>query len=292
MIKKFTIWLLVSFIVFLALGSFAVFKFTQQKKLERLQKQLAKAPEDTITIIEGWTTDDIAGYLQKKGLTDAKSFISAQKDFRADKYPFLGSKPSGASLEGFLFPDTYRVPKNSGSSKESNVAESSLIIKKMLENFSQKFTEEMQGQAGKRHMSVYEILTLASIIERETGRNAATLEAKQQLADERKIIAGIFYNRLNTGQPLQSDATINYITKKNTPTASADDLQIDSPYNTYKYKGLPPGPICNPSLSSIQAALEPASTDYFYFLHKQPSGEPVYSKTFEEHVKNKNKYLK
>jgi UPF0755 protein len=91
---------------------------------------------------------------------------------------------------------------------------------------------------------------------------------------------------------LQSDATVNYATGKNLPSPTLADLEVNSPYNTYKHRGLPPGPISNPSLSSLMAAIYPAETDYLYFLHKQPSGEPVYSKTFEEHVANKLKYLK
>ena len=112
------------------------------------------------------------------------------------------------------------------------------------------------------------------------------------LDEERRIVAGIFYNRLNAGMALQSDATINYFTGKNDPSPLLEDLEKNSPYNTYKNRGLPPTPIGNPSLSSITAVLNPTNTDYFYFLHKQPSGEPVYSRTFEEHVANKQKYLK
>ncbi len=91
---------------------------------------------------------------------------------------------------------------------------------------------------------------------------------------------------------LQSDATVNYITKKNTPSVSTADTKVDSPYNTYLYQGMPPGPICNPSLSSLMAAVYPASTDYFYFLSDPQTGKAIYAKTFEEHILNKQKYLK
>ena len=147
----------------------------------------------------------------------------------------------------------------------------------------------MQEQARNQKMSVYEIVTLASIIEKEAGGKNLTID---KLDEQRKIIAGIFYNRLKINMPLQSDATISYITKKQNAASELADTKIDSPYNTYKYSGLPLGTICNPSLSSIMAALYPSATDYLYFLHKQPSEDIVYAKTYEEHLINKQKYLK
>ncbi|HVY67933.1 MAG TPA: endolytic transglycosylase MltG, partial [Patescibacteria group bacterium] len=225
---------------------------------------------------------------ERHGVVPADQFLKAAADFDASQYPILESKPKTAGLEGFIFPDTYFV---SGDPSTTPAELSEGIVEKALNNFSKKFTGDMQAQARRGNMSVYQIVTLASIIERETGRNAVTDEQKQALDEERRIIAGIFYNRLNIGMPLESDATVNFITKKNTPQATASDTAIDSPYNTYKYKGLPPGPISNPSLSSIMAALYPTKSDYYYFLHKQPSGEPVYSKTYEEHLRNKAKYL-
>lgn len=252
--------------------------------------------EKNIRIIEGWTTRDIGEYFEKENLARKEDLYqivgypvvgyapvsSGARDF-SDKYDFLKDKPKIAGLEGYMFPDTYRIYKDASAED---------VIIKMLNNFSSKITEEMRDNIKKKGKTVYEVLTLASIIEKETGRNATSEEAKKNLAEERKIVAGIFSNRLKVGIALGSDATINYITGKGDPTPSLDDLKIDSPYNTYKYRGLPPGPISNPSLSSIVAAIYPADTSYMYFLHKQPSGEPVYSKTFEEHVKNKNKYLK
>jgi len=105
-----------------------------------------------------------------------------------------------------------------------------------------------------------------------------------------KIVSGIFHNRLEIGMPLQSCATVNYITGKDTPAVSAEDLEIDSMYNTYMYAGLTPGPISNPGINSIDAALHPQSNDYLYFL-ATPQGETIYAKTFDEHVANKTRYL-
>jgi len=253
-----------------------------------------KPVQTKVTIIEGWTLNDIAknlDYSPKRQdvphLVAMQDFLDTAKNFNVANYQLLSSKPAKASLEGFLYPDTYFVPLPGPSTSVSSV-----LIKKALDNFENKFTPEMVEAANKRGMSVYEIITLASIVKKETGRNAVTEDQQTRLAEERKIIAGIFYNRLTIDMPLQSDATVNYITQKNTPSASAQDIEINSPYNTYKYKGLPPGPIANPSLSSILAALYPTKTDYMYFFHKQPGGEPVYSKTFEEHIANEKKYLK
>lgn len=282
--KKLFLVALVCFFAVLGARTYLVHKAQQRQA----QKQ-TKAPSATIAIIEGWTADEIAAYLQKNNLVLKADFLNAEKNFDTAAYPLLESKPQNQDLEGFLFPDTYFItPGKTVADKSVSQA----IIKKLLDNFSEKFTPQMQTQARARGMSVYQILTLASIIEKETGRNAVTQEQKDALASERKIIAGIFYNRLNSGQPLQSDATINFITKKNNPAPFSEDLQVKSPYNTYLHAGLPPGPICNPSLSSITAALYPAKTDYFYFLHKQPSGEAVYSETYEQHLMNKQKYLK
>lgn len=245
------------------------------------------------TIIEGWNLNDIANDLNSNPKrTDAphlatqQEFLTAAKNFSTADYSILTSKPAKQSLEGFLFPDTYFLPEPNASTSEPEI-----LIKKALDNFSQKFTTPMQAQASADNMSVYQIVTLASIVEKETGQNAITDQQKQALSDERKTIASIFYNRLKIGMPLESDATVNYITGKNTAQASLQDTQIDNPYNTYKYAGLPPGPICNPSLSSILAALYPTQTDYLYFLHRQDTGQVIYSKTYEEHLQNKQKYL-
>lgn len=281
MIKK-TFTLLLALAV-LAMG-FLVWQGYQDRR-QITEKKNIKAEEIRLTFIEGWTAADMASYLEKQGIAKKDDFNSAQRQFTSENFRILASKPASAGLEGFLFPDTYNIykPKNNFETGQAKT-----IIEKMLVNFQNKFTPAMEMQALNKRMSIYQILTLASIIEKEAG---LTADGKDQLDRQRKIIAGIFYSRMALGMPLQSDATINYITKKNDASASEVDLQNDSPYNTYKYKGLPPGPICNPSLSSITAALYPASTDYLYFLHSQKSGEIIYSKTFEEHIKNKLRYL-
>lgn len=269
-----------------AAGGFYYAKKARQQAA--LVRQQAKAPEISITLVEGWTNEEIGAYLEKKGVVSAAIFTQNLKNFPLTDYPDLASKPSGSSLLGYIFPDTYFIPKNSPSPDEA----AQTVIKKSLDNFSKKITGEMLSQAQNRGMTLHQILTLASIIEKETGREAVSQEQKQNLDAERKTIAGIFYNRLNIRMPLQSDATVNFVTKKNTPSPSEADTKINSPYNTYKYPGLPPGPICNPSLSSILAALNPTNSDYLYFLHDQKTGQVFYASTYEQHLINKQKYLK
>lgn len=273
-------------ILFTAIGvGFWQWQGYRLKKQNKPDLKNAKAEEIRLTFIEGWTVGEMAAYLDRQKLVEPKVFAAAQSKFGPEDYPLLASKPNGASLDGFLFPDTYNFFKPK-TDYQPELAEE--IIAKMLDNFTGKFTSDMEKQAQARGMSVFEILTLASIIEKEAGSSS---QSKSELDQQRKIIAGIFYNRLEIGMALQSDATVNFVTKKNTPAASAQDIAIDSPYNTYKYPGLPPGPICSPSLSSIMAALYPSKTNYFYFLHSQQTGEIIYSRTFEEHVRNKAKYL-
>ncbi len=231
--------------------------------------------EVTIKIIEGWTIKDIDNYLQKEGITLANEFSrlanqSAQQ-WDLNRYDFLKNVPAKNSLEGFLFPDTYRIYK------DASVIE---IIEKMLVNFDRKLTPEMRADISKSGRTIYEIVTMASIIEKEAANDK-----------DRSIIAGILYKRLAKGMKLEVDSTINYLTGKNDPQASYADLNIDSPYNTYKYYGLPPGPICNPGLSALKAAIYPKESPYLFYLHRQDTGETIFSRTYDEHLRNKAKYL-
>jgi UPF0755 protein len=282
------------FLLAISAGSFAVFKYAQYREKQKLVRQNAKAEELTIILIEGWDVKEIADYLDKQGIVRAADFISAEKKYAHPDQDILKTLPKDADLEGFLFPDTYRILKATADlSKTDPLAASNAILAKILQNTETKLSGlKTQNLSLPLPLTLYQLITLASIVEKETGRNVITTEQKQALLEERKIIAGIFYNRLKIGMPLESDATINYVTGKNNPQPSAIDLSIDSPYNTYKNQGLPKGPICNPSLSSIEAVLNPSQTDYLYFLHKQPSGEVVYSKTYQEHLANKQKFLK
>jgi len=241
--------------------------------------------ETVIKILEGWNLRDIAKYLSDKSLVKEDDFykITGQPgvnydldksldkpvDFSAD-YEFLKEKPKNLSLEGYLFPDTYRVYKNATAED---------IIRKMLDNFDQKLNSNLLGEIDNQSKKLYDILTLASVIEKEANN-----------LEDKKRVAGVYYNRLKIGMALQADPTVNYITEKQTDRPSYDDLQIKNLYNTYKYPGLPPGPICNPGLDSILAAIYPEKNGYFYFINT-PDGHLIFAKTLAEHKANRLKYF-
>lgn len=230
----------------------------------------APRKEKNISIPEGWTVQDIAAYLEHNGFFSQQEFMrTLQSDWGAS-YSFLAGVSTQTHFEGYLFPDTYRVFENASPRD---------IIKKMFDNFQKKFSDDFRKDAHEKGKSINEIIILASIIEREVRSD-----------DDRAKIADIFYRRMILGMPLQADSTVNYITGKQTPSLSAADTLIDSPYNTYRFKGLPPSAICNPGLSSITAALYPQQNDFLYFLTKK-DGSTAFSKTFEEHVQNKRQYL-
>ena len=229
--------------------------------------------ESKITIIEGWKRNDIAEYLiNEKNLVSSRSFLqeSANKNLWQDKFSFLLDALNGQNLEGYLFPDTYYIFKN---------AEADEIIEKILANFDKKLNQDLREEIKKQNKTIYEIIILASIVEKEVKSEK-----------DMKVIAGIFYNRLKSDIPLQSDATITFLTNKKDPRPTLEDLEIDSAYNTYQNTGLPPGPIANPGLNAIEAVIYPENTDYFYFLTPQ-DGSTVFSKTLEEHNANKVKHL-
>jgi len=182
----------------------------------------------------------------------------------------IGLKLPGENLEGFLFPDTYQFPI--GVSGEE-------VVKKMRDNFDKKFTTDLREEIQKQGKTIFEIVTMASLIEKEVREK-----------EDKEIISGILWKRLKNNIPLQVDATISYITGKQTTKISREETQIDSPYNTYKYLGLPIGPICNPGIDSIKAAIYPKNSQYWYYLSTS-EGKTIFSETLEEHNLAKAKYL-
>lgn len=237
--------------------------------------------ERKITIIEGWNVDDINKHFKENNIISGSSFVDIAKARigkwemgigKLEKPGFLNDAPPSASLEGYLFPDTYRVFK---------AATAEDIVKKMLGNFDNKLTDEMRNDIAKQGRTIYEIVTMASIIEKEV-----------RTPEDMEIVSGIFWDRIKYGQPLESCATLAYILGVNKEQYSIEDTKIDSPYNTYRNPGLPPGPICNPGLNAIKAAIYPRYTEYNYFLNRQDTGETVFSKTLDEHNRNKARYLK
>jgi len=175
--------------------------------------------------------------------------------------------PAAADLEGYLFPDTYQLPENASIDD---------LITPALENFSAKLDLLGREKIAAKNLSVRDTVIMASILEKEVR----TLEDK-------KIAAGILWKRLGAGMPLQTDATLLYY-KAGSPDHINKDL--DSPYNTYKHTGLPPGPVCNPGFDSLEAAIEPVQTDYWYYL-SAADGATVFSKTYDEHLQNIARYL-
>ncbi|MFA4886244.1 MAG: endolytic transglycosylase MltG, partial [Desulfotomaculaceae bacterium] len=205
-----------------------------------------------------------------KGLVDRDKFFAAvaNEDF---SYAFIQSLPKGDKrLEGYLFPDTYQVTR--GSSEKS-------IIDMMLQRFAREMSNhDYQAQASKGGLSLHEAITVASLIEREA-----------RIDEERPLIAGVIYNRLNMQMQLQLCATVEYALGTNKPKLYYKDLEIDSPYNTYRIMGLPPGPIAMPGENSLLAAIHPAHTEYLYYVAK-PDGSHAFATTLAEHEANQEMY--
>ncbi len=223
---------------------------------------------------EGWTAKQMASELEAHGFS-GQEFLAGVNNPSAEMvaaFSVLSDKPQGKSLEGYLFPDTYYF---------SREATTDGILKKILANTENKINDTMQEEIKKQNTTVFEVVTLASIVEREMASVA-----------EAGLIAGVFQNRLDGAMLLQSDATLTYVLGDKQDQHSLKDLELDSPYNTYKYKGLPPGPISNPGLEAIEAAISPQKSDYHFFLTVTENGKKktIFSKTFEEHVANRIKY--
>lgn len=215
------------------------------------------------TIPEGFERRQIAEKLAGEGLIDETRFnaLLAEKSF---DYRFLESIDAATSLEGFLFPETYEM--KAGSNEEA-------IINKMLSQFNVIFKDEYYNRAEELGMTINEVITLASVIEREA-----------QLDTERALVSGVFHNRINKGWKLQSCATVQYILGERKEVLSYDDIAIESPFNTYINAGLPPSPIASPGEKSIIAALYPEETDYMFFVASgDNNGSHIFSKTLAEH---------
>lgn len=232
--------------------------------------------EVRLTVIEGWDLRDITAALEKLEILKANEF-----------YRVAGEPPDRDSLEGYLFPDTYFIAKN---------ASAETVVKKMQDNFNRKVDESLRKEIERQKRSLRDVITLASIVEREVGRNVkrGTRLSEEELArvsEERRIVAGIFLNRLEENMALESDATVAYITGSDSNRATLEETKINSPYNTYRSRGLPPGPIANPSLDSIRAAVNPLETNYFFFVTDE-EGVAHFARTLEEHKANRAKYLK
>lgn len=248
------------------------YTISRDMSVYKIVKKMAQGDvlRDRFVIYEGWTLADIEEYLQSRGVCTKEEFIEAIKIDWGSEFKFLIDKPENVGLEGYLFPDTYEIAE--GQTCQDMIAT-------MLDNFEKKLTPELESKIQYQRKTIFEVITMASLLEKEVK----TLEDK-------KIVSGILWKRLAAGMALQLDSTVNYITGKNDPGVSIKDTKINSYYNTYKYPGLPKGPISNPGMDSIIAALEPTKTDYWYYL--SASGKTYFAKTLQEHATNRAKYLR
>ncbi|MCG1012994.1 endolytic transglycosylase MltG [Tepidanaerobacter sp. GT38] len=219
-----------------------------------------------VTIPEGSTLKTIAGIFSEKGLVSQEEFFgSLQIDKFKNKHSILQDFPPNATLEGFLFPDTYFLPL--GKNAE-------FYIDILLKRFEEVYFDKVDSAVKQNNIDLtpYEVVTLASIV-----------EAEAKVDSERPIISAVFQNRLKLGMPLQSCATVAYALGEHKAELSLDDLEIDSPYNTYKVNHLPPGPIGAPGLSSMLAVANPADVDYLFFVAKG-DGTHIFTRTYSEHL--------
>jgi len=219
-----------------------------------------------VTIPEGYRITEIAELLAEKISINKEKFIKEARSKDLIKSLNITSD----SLEGYLFPETYHFSKHTPEQK---------IVQAMLNTFKQRITNRnILDQIQKSDMSLHEVITLASLIEKETGMN-----------DERKHISSVFHNRLHRNMRLQTDPTVIYAIEEFDGNIRKKDLNIDSPYNTYRYKGLPPGPIANPGIKSIVAALNPIRSNHLYFVSRK-DGSHHFSSNLREHNRAVQKY--
>lgn len=228
--------------------------------------------ELTVTYPEGFTLDQIATRTAAQGLRTREEFIAAAVPAGfAEQFPFVKELPAGRTLEGYLFPDTYRVFHDDTATD---------VIQRMLTNFDSKFGEDLRVEATTKKRTLDEIVIMASIIEREVIHD-----------EDMALVSDVLWKRFDEGVGLGADATIRYAVNNWEDPLTVQQLNVDSPYNTRKYRGLPPGPISNPGLRALIAAVRPEASDFYYYL-STPTGETIFSKTNDEHNANKAKYLR
>jgi UPF0755 protein len=250
-----------------------------------------RAAAISITIPEGWRVEQTADYLSRDDRLGAAEAARYREQAVAGdltgldpaRHPFLQDRPAGASLEGYLFPDTYLLPANAPTAID--------VLSRQFDTFAQRilplYLEAQEN--GRTQLTLHEVLTIASIVEREAV-----------VAEERPAIAGVYLNRLAIGMKLDADPTVQYAMGYQpatgqwwkTPVFLEEYSSVDSPYNTYLYVGIPPGPIAAPGLSSIRAVLYPEQHDYLYFVAlPDGSGRHVFAQNYDEHLDNVRRYL-
>jgi UPF0755 protein len=244
----------------------------------------SRSARPIVTVPPGWRLEQLADHLTALEIMDGELFLEQARQGTIVNHPFLLDRPEGHSYEGYLFPGTYPV---------SNRTTPAGLISQMLDNMGRHLPQNTFSLAQQQGLTFHQVLILASIVEREAA-----------LDEERPLIASVYLNRLKpsiVNFHLQADPTVQYAMGYQsgsqqwwkTPVSLEEYQQIDSPYNTYLYPGLPPGPIASPGLASIMAVLQPAQTDYLFFVCRHPhceGGEHVFSHTYEEHLQNARVY--
>ncbi len=238
------------------------------QSIPEIVASLVNGPDDHIafTVPEGFNLEQLTGLLVQKGLVEEDKFKAALSNTKNYNHPFLKYIPNGMGLEGYLFPDTYYVGQETTEEQ---------IVAMMLDRF-QSVLQDMNylKKVEKANLTLHQAVIIASLVEGEAA-----------VEEERPLIAGVIFNRLRLGMPLQIDATVEYALGVQRNKIYYKDLEIDSPYNTYRIKGLPPGPINFPGKASLEAAVNPAKTDYLYYVAKK-DGSHAFATTLQEHNRN------
>lgn len=246
--------------------------FSRGQSVPQMVGVLVSGSQDRIiiTVPEGYTLSQLEDLLVKKGLMNRERFKALVSDKERFKNQFLKNIPEGGSLEGYLFPDTYHI--GSGTTEEE-------IIGMMLDRFEAEIKSlDYERWSLENNLTLHDAVTIGSMIEGEAAVN-----------HERPVIASVIFNRLRLGMPLQIDATVKYALGGQPQKIYYKDLEVDSPYNTYRISGLPPGPINSPGRASLQSVVKPENTDYLYYVAK-PDGTHAFSSSLDEHNNNRKKY--
>lgn len=242
------------------------YRFTEPASPAAVIDRLAKGDVYllTLTFPEGLTAEEMGQLFAQSGLGTAKAFVAAARN----PAPIKAIDPEADTLEGYLFPDTYSLPRQ---------IEAEALVGRMVRRFTTVFDDDLRARAKASGLSVRQIMAIAALVEKETARG-----------DERPLVAAVYRNRLRIGMPMQADPTVIYALKRAgrwNGNIRKSDLDFDSPYNTYRYPGLPPGPIASPGRAAIEATISPAKVDYLYFVSRN-DGSHAFAATLPEHNRN------
>ena len=246
------------------------FQFTRPMSAAAVVEKIARGDVYTrrITFREGLTVAEMADVFESNGFGKKADFLAAA----GDRTLIRDVDPDAADLEGYLFPETYALPRGTPASR---------LIAMMVDRFRASYTDDLRASAREQGFTTRQVVTLASLVEKETGKG-----------DERPLVSAVYRNRIKLGMPMQADPTVVYALQKAgryDGNIRREDLAFDSPYNTYRYNGLPPGPIASPGRASLEAALAPADVPYLYFVSRN-DGSHVFAETLAEHNANVYQY--